>query len=270
VQCSRSAPAEFTKIRGLGALIGGIAGGSAHEVAILSYGEGPHLLSGFSGDPDAVQRGLSRLKACGEYGAATIDSVNFAINLLKVRQNRHRRAILLISETRDHGSKAKLHEVVEELGVSDTVIYSVAFSPAKNEFLEGFSKAAPPQKGLIFRPPPGEAPDSAPKDEPVTTERPPLFALPPQLMLIVNALRTNAASELASLSGGEYANFSNQRGFEQTLQRISNEIHNYYLLSFEPSVIGAPLSVHSLRVRVPDRPDAVIQTRRSYWSGVGL
>jgi hypothetical protein len=28
------------------------------------------------------------------------------------------------------------------------------------------------------------------------------------------------------------------------------------------------LSIHALRVRVTDHPDAVIQTRKNYWSGI--
>jgi VWFA-related protein len=266
VQCSRSAPAEFAKIRGLGAMLDGIAGGGPHEVAILSYGEGPHPLSDFSSDPDAVTLGLARLKSCGEYGAATIDSVNHAVELLRNRKNRYRRAILLISEMRDHGSKAKLHEVAAQLGIADTVIYSVAFSPTKDEMLRELS-GEKRKKGVVFRPPPGKATAGGPKDDPVI-EHPPLFDWPAPFLLIVNALRANAASELAELSGGEYATFSNQKGFEGILQGISNRIHNYYLLSFEPPVSSAQLSVHTLRVTVANRPDAVIQTRKSYWSGL--
>jgi hypothetical protein len=50
------------------------------------------------------------------------------------------------------------------------------------------------------------------------------------------------------------------------LQRISNQIHNYYLLSYQPAA-DAAWSLHTVRVRVPDYPDAAIQTRKSYWSG---
>ena len=85
--------------------------------------------------------------------------------------------------------------------------------------------------------------------------------------MIANALRKNAASELAALSGGEYANFTTQRGFDSELQRISNEIHNYYLLSFKAPA-EQPWGLHSLKVRVADRPDAVVQTRKSYWAGI--
>lgn len=84
--------------------------------------------------------------------------------------------------------------------------------------------------------------------------------------MAINALRRNTAPQLASLSGGENMKFSSQRSLEDQLQRISNRIHNYYLLSFRPDPVPT-LGLHSLRVRVPDYPDAFIQTRKSYWSG---
>jgi hypothetical protein len=86
------------------------------------------------------------------------------------------------------------------------------------------------------------------------------------LLLIINALRKNAASELAALSGGEYINFTTQKGFDAGLQRIANRIHNYYLLSFQSPAEANP-TLHTVRVSVPDFPDAVIQARTSYWAG---
>jgi regulator of protease activity HflC (stomatin/prohibitin superfamily) len=86
-------------------------------------------------------------------------------------------------------------------------------------------------------------------------------------------LRKNSASELAALSGGKYANFTTQKGFDAELQRISNEIHNYYLLSYKPPA-DPGWSLHAVRVRVPDYSDAVIQTRKSYgqecWSRASI
>ena len=90
---------------------------------------------------------------------------------------------------------------------------------------------------------------------------------PQQFVLLVNALRRNSAEELAALSGGEYFSFSSRRNFEEKLAAISNQIHNYYLLSFQPPP-GPIMKFHSLRVTVPDYPKAVIQTRKSYWSGI--
>jgi VWFA-related protein len=271
IQCSRSAPAEFDKLKGLGAMIEAIAGGAPHETEILAYGAGPHVLSDFTGSSEAVGLALGRLKTCGDYRAATIDAVQFGIDMLNRHRARFRRAILLVSETRDHGSRAKLHEVAAELGITDTVIYSVAFSPARDEFLSGLRNGDRPPPAVTPLPP-KPSPDDAdssqtPVEDPTYVEKPPLFELPPQLMLLVNALRENSASELASLSGGEYMNFTTRKGFDNGLQRISNRIHNYYMLSFKPpssQVIG----LHSLHVQVAGHPDAAIQTRKSYWSGI--
>lgn len=273
VQCGRSAPEEFSKLKGLGAMIDSITGSAPHEVAILSYGEGPYVLGDFSKSSASVRLALSKLKPCGDYRAATIDAVSYALNMLKrSKKNHYRRAILLISETRDHGSRSKLDEVVAELGVTDTAIYTVAFAPAKDEIIQDLRYGLRPPPAPVSAPPPSppekETGASTPAPpEPTYTEHAPLFELPPELMLAINALRTNSASELASLSGGEYLKFTTQKGFEEDLQRISNQLHNYYLLSFTPPS-GPAWGFHTLRVRIADRPDAVIQTRRRYWAGI--
>ena len=273
VQCSRSAPSEFNKLKGLGTMVDAIVGDAPHEIAVLSYGEAPYVLGDFSRSSDAARLAFSRLKPCGNFHAATIDAVYYAINMLKRRQSHYRRAILLISETRDHGSRSKLHEVVAQLGVTDTVIYSVAFSPAKDELVDGFRSSLNPPKAPSFPPPKPPPPSPQPAEassptatEPLYTDHAPPFEWPPQLLLVINALRRDSASELASLSGGEHFNFTTKRAFDQSLERIANRVHNYYLLRFQPS--GPIMILHSLRVRVEGYPDAVIQTRRNYWSGI--
>ncbi|MGA3185940.1 MAG: VWA domain-containing protein [Bryobacteraceae bacterium] len=264
VQCSRSAEQEMKKLKGLGVLIDAITGGAPHEVAVITYGADPYILGDFSRRSVDTEIALTKLRDCSSRFAATIDNVDFAIHMLDRSRNHYRRAILLISETRDHGSKAKLEEVVAELGTTDTVIYSVAFAPARNGVVEDLRhsvyntedpKPEPP------KPPPLE------DDKPGMTsiERPPKMNWPPQLVLLVNALKGNAASEIAALSGGEYLTFTSQKNFDADLQKIANQIHNYYLLSFKPPSDTAGL--HSLRVRVPDYPSAVIQTRKNYWLG---
>jgi hypothetical protein len=135
IQCSRSASLEFGKLAGLGTMIEAITGGGPHEVAVVSYGDEPTLLGDFSSSPDTLNLNLSKLGECSDYGAATLDTVNFATRMLENRKNNYRHAILLIGETRDHGSHAKLQDVVSSLGVTNTVIYSVAFSPGRDEMI---------------------------------------------------------------------------------------------------------------------------------------
>ncbi len=264
IQCSRSAPAEFPNLQGLATMIEGIVGAAKHEVAIVSYGDRPYILGNFSASPAAARYAVSRLKACSDSNAAAIDAVSYANGILGAQNNNYRRAILLIGEMRDHGSHTKLENVVAGLGVSDTVIYSVAFSPVKDEAARSFSNKP---GNAVPAPPIGDQPDSplaAPVPDAAYSESTPQVPLVPEILPLIDALRKNTAAELAELSGGEYFRFSNKRNFDEALLRVSNQIRNYYLLSFKPSP-SAATGLHSLSVTIPDSPDAVIQVRKSYW-----
>jgi VWFA-related protein len=239
VQCSRSAGYEYPKLGGLGAMIDGIAGDAPREVAIVTYGSAPLLLGKFSNSVDAMARALAQLEPCDDPEASTLDAVAYATRLLEARQNHYRHAILLISETRDHGSTAKPAEVVAALGRTNTVVDSVAFGPGKTEVMSDLKYGG------------GSGPIGL-------------------LVMAVNALKKNAAHELAALSGGEYINFTTQRGFDEGLHQLSNHVHNYYLLSFQPhaEANGEPSSgMHRIRVHIPDYPDARVRFRESYFAG---
>lgn len=235
VQCSRSAVMEYAKLRGLGTMIDAIAGGAPREVALVSYGKEPELLGDFSKSQDQFNVALNDLQPCDDKEAATLDAVAYSTNLLEQRQNHYRHAILLISETRDHGSAVKPEKVIADLGRSNTVVDSVAFSPGHNEIFGDLKHGG------------GSGPIGL-------------------LVMAVNAVKKNAAKELAQLSGGEYLPFTSDKNFDRNLQQLSNHIHNYYLLSFQPGADTAT-GMHSLRVTVPEYPDAVIRTRESYWAG---
>jgi VWFA-related protein len=237
VQCSRSAVMEYAKIQGLATMIDGLAGDAPREVALVSYGAEPELLGDFSSDPDRLRLALNDLQPCDDTAAATLDAVAYSTSLLEVRKNHYRHAILLISESRDHGSKAKPATVIAGLGSSNTVVDAVTFAPGRNEIVNDLKYGG------------GSGPLGL-------------------LVMAINAVKKNAAKELAALSGGEYLNFTSQKSFDNNLHQLSNHIHNYYLLSFQPPATpGAVAGLHSLRVKIPDYPDARIRTRESYWSG---
>jgi VWFA-related protein len=238
VQCSRSAVMEYAKLRGLGAMIDGIAGGAPREVAIVTYESAPLLLGRFSSKVEDTGAALAQLQPCDGPDAATLDAVAYATRLLDARQNHYRHAILLISETRDHGSETKPEKVIAALGRTNTVVDSVAFSPGKTEVLNDLHYGG------------GSGPIGL-------------------LVMAVNALKKNAAKELAALSGGEYVNFTTQKGFDEGLHQLSNHIHNYYLLSFQPRLEGdaGTEGLHSILVKVPDYPDARVRFRESYFAG---
>ncbi|RZU41194.1 VWA domain-containing protein [Edaphobacter modestus] len=239
MQCSRAAVMEYAKLSGLATMLDDLAGGAPRQIAIASYGKEPTLLGDFSPDPKATFDALGQLQPCDDAEAATFDAVAWASSLLDEHKDRNRHAILLISETRDHGSHKKPADVIASLGQTNTVVDSVSFSPGKTEVLNDLRFGG------------GSGP----------------FGL---LVMAVNAAKKNAPRTLAELSGGEYINFTTQKGFDNGLHQLSNRIHNYYLLSFQPQAgpNGSPAEgLHSIRVRVPDYPDAKIGSRESYFSG---
>src|SRR5580692_9150602 len=239
IQCSRSAGWEFPKLNGIGTMVDAIAGDAPREVAIVTYGSAPLLLGKFSSKVDAMANALAQLEPCDDPDASTLDAVAYATKLLDARKNHYRHAILLISETRDHGSTAKPAEVIAALGRTNTVVDSVAFGPGKTEVMSDLKYGG------------GSGPIGL-------------------LVMAVNALKKNAAHELAALSGGEYINFTTQKGFDTGLQQLTNHVHNYYLLSFQPQAgpNGEPSpGIHRIRVRVPDYPAARVEFRESYFAG---
>jgi len=247
VQCSRSAEREFPKLRGMATMISALVGEAPTDTAVVQFGTGEELLSGFTRNPAARDRALDKLAPCKDDDGDTIfDAVDYANTLLDSRHSPGRRVILLISETRDHGSETKPQDVIRALGRSNTVVDTVSFSPVKSQLVDEVEHG----------PPPGAT-----------------MNLIPLMVMAVEATRKNAPKEFAGLSGGEYINFTTQGGFDRSLSTLSNHVHNYYLLSFVPkfpadasgSQAAAP-GLHRLSVKIPEYPSAAVRHRESYWA----
>jgi hypothetical protein len=78
-----------------------------------------------------------------------------------------------------------------------------------------------------------------------------------------NALRTKTAESIAQLAGGEFFHFHDARDLKAGLITLSNDVPNYYVLSFRPT---APTpGLHALHVETKGRPKLLINSRREYW-----
>ena len=235
VQCSRSAENERDHLRGLPAMVEAMSGDAVQETAVVSFGTSPELLGGFTSNAARTHDVLKQYAPCDDDGGASIfDAVDYAARLLETRDPHRRRAILLISETRDHGSEGKAEAVIARLGRSNIVVDAVAFSPGKTAILDDLKHNRGESGGPMGL-----------------------------LLMAVQALRKNAPKEFARLSGGEYINFTTQNGFDRSLNGLTNHVHNGYLLSFQPH--GDPtLGMHAITVEVPDYK-ATVRHRQSYW-----
>ncbi len=239
VQCSRSAVAEYGKIEQLPTVIENLVGAAPHEIAMVRYGAHPELVQPFTKRMEKVNASMARMGPCEDGDAATMDALSYAASILENRESRNRRAILLISETRDHGSKVKEQDVIAQLGRNNIVVDSFAFSP----YRDSLANEAKPGHGSGL-----------------------LGTGVNLLLAAIQALRENVPKTVARLSGGEYDNFGTKKGFEEGFGRLTNRIHNYYLLSFSVPQ-GAEPGLHEIKVTVPEYPQATIRARRDYWAG---
>jgi VWFA-related protein len=246
VQCGRRADFELPRMHGLGLMLQPLLAQPETKVAIVVFDSQVHAVENFTGNENAVTRDLEGLQA-GDGGAAILDAVNYSVKLLDGVPKNRKRVLLLISETRDHGSRsATIDDVIKAIGNSNIVVYTLAFSPAKSNVLDTL-------RG-------NNNPDLHPEQTEVH-EGPDLMA---PLILAAQAMRKNTAKAIASLSGGEYQMFDSAKGFDARMTDFDNHVHSRYLLSFQPSQPHPGL--HRLTVRLKEQGDATVLARSSYWA----
>jgi VWFA-related protein len=239
VQSGRRAKREFGRIIGLPAVLDPILNQPNREAAVLIFDSKLSLAQDFTNNADAVEGDLKSIEA-GDGGATVLDAIAYSARLLAKRSGDRNRVLLLISETRDHGSHfAKLDEVVRLIGENNISVYALLFSPYQSQQLD------------VLR--------GTNKDE----WRPYVNILE-KLAAIRQAMRKNIPETLAELSGGEYTVFHTQKTFEADMIGLANNLHSRYALSFEPK--HPHLGLHEIRVRLGDPlKKATVLYRTSYW-----
>ncbi|QNI34595.1 VWA domain-containing protein [Alloacidobacterium dinghuense] len=237
IQRGRSSGLEFGKLAKLGPLLDLFTAGGRGEAALVVFDSKPVYLDAFSRDTNNITEDLQQLRP-GDGGAAIFDAVGYSVDLLEHRQPDHRRVLLLISESRDHGSKRfNAQDLVERIGTSNTLVLSLTFSPTKAGLMDwGSGNAAGGSSINVLAP----------------------------LMMAIAAVHKNAAREIATMSGGEYASFTKEKGFQDRVDELASHSRNRYILSFHPSDLTPGL--HTIQVKLNNDYNARVVARASYWA----
>ncbi len=238
IQRGRRANYEFPRIRGLSAMLDPIVEAGLGRVAIVEFDSQTELVQDFSGNSDKTAETLKALQP-GDGGAAILDAVDYSVKLLEKAPRDRQRVLLLISETRDHGShEAKVDDVVAEIGQSNTAVYALAFSPSRSNVLDTM------------------------RGNNIDEMHPSPDLLAP-FILAAQAMKKNVPRTVAAMTGGEYELFATRTNFEARMIDFTNHLHSRYLLSIEPKNPHAGL--HQIRVRLRDPGDRTVLARSRYW-----
>ena len=206
---------ELAKYAALSPMIESVVGDVPHRVAVVGYDSSPVLVQDFTSDIDVAAKAINALITDdnGDDGAATLDSLEFSLDLLRKQPLQYRRAILLISESNDRGSHSKLVDALHAISDTNTTIYSIGFSSGvsdfKHESVKALGDSTPgPAHGCMSRDP--NDPNVNLKQNPgeqaydcLSLLAPPLRLAKAALIAAFDGLQKNIPETVAHLTGGE-------------------------------------------------------------------
>jgi VWFA-related protein len=240
VQCGRRAKKEFGRMEGISSMLDPILSSPDNEAAVLFFDSKLKLARDFTSNADAIEKELENLPS-GDGGAAILDAIAYSARLLAKRDPGRKLVLLLISDTRDHGSIfTNLDTALTLIGANNISVYALPFSPYISEQLDTL-------RGTN------------------TDEWSPVIDLRQKLLDIREAMRKNIPKTLTQITGGEYEQFATRNGFEDDLIAFTNHLHARYELSFEPK--NPHPGLHQIRVRLRNPiKDASVLYRTTYWA----
>jgi VWFA-related protein len=187
--------------------------------------------------------------------------------MLDKRPKERRRVLLLVAESLDKGSEGRAREALTRLEFANVIVYALNISRLYSEFT---SKPALPRPDPI---PPGarHVPAGA-VNTPTTTAQ--MTGAPgygmnfaPLLVEIFRSARAafvdNPIEIYTQYTGGKEIGFVSQTDLERAVQNIGREVHNQYIISYNPNNKNEG-GLHHIRVEVT-RPGLEVRTRKAYW-----
>jgi VWFA-related protein len=242
IQLGRTATAEWRRIRTIGSMLGPVLSDGRNRAAIVTFDSEVELTRGFTTNGELIAADIQKLRPGGE-GAAILDAIGYSVALLKQEPKERQRVLLLVSETRDHGSHlVTFEDTVRSITDGNTLVYSLAFSPTASNVLDDL------RGNLEWK---GSRVD--------------LGQLAAKLAIMaVQAMRKNTPQTIATMTGGEYELFVSKTGFESRMMDFANHLHNRYLLSFEPK--DPHPGLHRVRVSLRQQREATVVARDRYWA----
>jgi VWFA-related protein len=265
VQSSGISIPVLEKVRKIGSMIQPLVTGDRGCASLVSFAESVTWLQECTNDPDALIRAFRQLQS-GEYKhAVMLDAVQSAIERLR-RQPNSRRVLLLISESRDRGSKQTLEEATIAAESANITVYAATYSLAKAAFTSKAQVGPPPP------PPKPKSPSEAmgtPTGAPSSKYNP--KGIPKEqradlgagLGELLRLHKENATQALTTMTGGTSFPFARQKGLEDAISKLGTDLHSQYILSFDPG--DSTPGYHKLEVRVT-RGQYQIRARPGYWS----
>jgi len=249
--------------------------GPEGEAAVVGFNDAVDKLQDFTSDGDAIENVVAHLQT-GTSGSKLYDAMAVGVDMLSGRMPQptadrpgRRRVMLVMSETVDAGSEAKLGEVLRKAQLANVTIYSVGLSTTRSE-LKGKPRdnqptpIAPP--GIMTLPaPPGTVQTPAGQDIASASGVDLLGLAIWAVQHADNKVKDHAMEVACVATGGAHLSTYKDRTIEKVIDEIGGELHSQYTISYAPSDSDA-IGYHEIKVDV-DRKNLKVRTRPGYYVG---
>jgi VWFA-related protein len=247
--------------------------GPEGEAAVVGFNDAVDKLQDFTSDGDTIENVVANLKT-GTSGSKLYDAMAVGVDMLSGRMPQptadrpgRRRVMLVMSETVDAGSEAKLGEVLRKAQLANVTIYSVGLSTTRSE-LKGKPRdnqptpIAPP--GIMTLPaPPGTVQTPAGQDIANASGVDLLGLAIWAVQHADNKVKDHAMEVACVATGGAHLSTYKDRPIEKVIDEIGGELHSQYTISYAPSDSDA-IGYHEIKVDV-DRKNLKVRTRPGYY-----
>ena len=252
-------------IRGMGSIFTETVMALHGEAAVITYDSTVDVRQVFTHDHDDVQQAITQVK----FEAPEMrlyDGMAEAVKQLKTRPVNYRRVMLIVGESQDIASDAKLGLVLRDAQLADIAIYAIGPSSSSADLRFG---PKPPDRQIKY--PPGVIPGPT---RPGALQIPgnggppggTLDLMPAAVWLITrgtNEISNHQLAVAAAATGGVHYRALRDRTVRTALDQIGSELHAQYVVSYAPTVERSA-GFHTIKITVT-RPDVTVRTRLGYF-----
>jgi len=271
IQANSHVQGLLPQVNKIGNMITPLIIGDAGEAAVIAYDSRIRTLQDFTSDPDKITRAVKQINP-GSSSSRMIDAVIEGTRLLKTRPKTHRRIMLLIGETRDVSSEARLREALYFLQINNVVFYSVDMS----RFITTLTAPTPDPRPDTLPPAMAHVPSLVPATPTTVMQTYGTMGNSAQFVPMMVEIfrdikaifRDNPVEAFTKGTGGSEFGFSSTHTLENAIEAIGREVHSEYVITYTPSATTKlEQGFHTIEVDVPNRPDVKkVLSRPGYWA----
>jgi VWFA-related protein len=228
------------------------------EGAVVTYDSTVDVRQTFTPDHDAIHKAIASTTFTG-LGTNLYDAMAAAVQLSAAQPPTRRRIMLIVGESQDTGSTAKLAQVVRDAAHANISIYAVGPSSAGADLRA--NRTGTPALKI-----PGLPPANVSSPGIALNGRPLYDLMTPAIWLLergTNEWKNHQLQVAAAATGGiQYRAFRDST-LRSALDKIGAELHAQYIVSYQTNAAHIP-GFHTIGVDV-SRPNLTVRTRPGYY-----